>query len=166
MNSIVSPAAVPARRRSAIFTILAAGLVSAALDLLFACVFYGIRNSVSPLRIFQSIGTGWFGRASFEMGWTSGATGFFSHFAILIVAAGLFFAAARRLPILTRQAFWAGIAYGAAIYVVMNYVVVPLSAAPHGNRALDATIGELCSHLFLVGLPIAYIVRRYYRANA
>jgi uncharacterized membrane protein YagU involved in acid resistance len=166
VNSIVSPAAVPAQRPSAVSTILAAGLVSAALDLLFACVFYGIRNSVSPLRIFQSIGSGWFGKTSFELGWTSGAIGFVSHFAILIVAAGMFFAAAKRLPILTKQAFWAGVVYGAVIYVVMNYVVVPLSAAPHGQRALDATIGELCSHLFLVGLPISYIVRRYYRANA
>jgi uncharacterized membrane protein YagU involved in acid resistance len=164
VNSIVSPAAV--NRPSATFTILAAGIVSAALDLLFACVFYGIRNGLSPLRIFQSIGSGWFGKASFEMGWTSAAAGFVSHFAILIVAAGLFFFAARRLPILTKQAFWAGIAYGAVIYVVMNYVVVPLSAAPHGKRALDATIGELGSHLFLVGLTISYIVRRYYRANA
>lgn len=164
MNSIVSPA--PTGRLSPLSTILSAGIVSAALDLLFACVFYGIRNGLSPLRIFQSIGSGWFGRASFEMGWTSGAIGFVSHFAILIVAAALFFVAARRLPWLTRQPFWSGIAYGAVIYLVMNYAVVPLSAAPHGKRALDAVIGEACSHLFLVGLSISYIVRRYYRTNA
>ena len=165
MNSIVST--VPGRTPSAISTVLTAGIVSAALDLLFACVFYGIRNGATPLNIFHAIASGWFGPASREMGWTSGAIGIASHFGILIVAAALFFFAARRLPLLTRQAFWSGIAYGAVIYVVMNYVVVPLSAAPHGKRALDAVIGELCSHLFLVGLPIAYIVRRYYyRASA
>ena len=162
MNSIAS--ASLGRTSSALTTILAAGLTSAALDLLFACVFYGIRNGLAPLRIFQSIGSGWFGTASFQMGWTSGSIGFVSHFGILIVAAALFFFVARRLPLLTQQAFWSGIAYGAIIYLVMNYVVVPLSAAPHGKRALDAVIGELCSHLFLVGLPIAYIVRRHFRA--
>ena len=161
MNSLAS--AVTVRPPSAVPTVLAAGVLSAALDLLFACVFYGIRNGVAPLRIFQTIGSGWFGTDSFQMGWTSGAIGIASHFGILIVAAALYFLAARRIPALTRQALWCGLAYGAVIYLVMNYVVVPLSNAPHGKRALVPTIAELCSHLFFVGLAISYLVRRHFR---
>ena len=162
MNSIVS-SATPARP-SAAATILAAGIASAALDLLFACVFYGIRNGITPLRIFQTIGSGWFGTESFQMGWTSGTVGILSHFGILIVAAALYFLAARRVPLLTRQALWCGLAYGAGIYVAMNYIVVPLSNAPHGKRALVPMLAELASHLFFVGCVIAYLVRRHFRA--
>jgi len=162
MNSIASTPT--ARAPSALGTILTAGIVSAAGDLLFACVFYGIRNGLTPLRIFQAIGTGWFGRDSFQMGWTSGTIGFFSHFGILIVAAAIYFYTARRLSLLVRQPLLSGIVYGAAVFVVMNYVVVPLSASPAGHRALDATLGELASHLLLVGLSTSYIVRRFYRS--
>ena len=80
LNNIVS--AAPRKPSSALCTILMAGTVSAALDLLFACVFYGIRNGITPLDVFHAIATGWFGPASHQMGWTSGIIGILSHFGI------------------------------------------------------------------------------------
>jgi hypothetical protein len=50
--------------------------------------------------------------------------------------------------------------FGAAIYVVMNYVIVPLSAAPKFGSTTASTIGQIVVHLFLIGLPIALITRR------
>jgi hypothetical protein len=163
MNSAVYTLRMP-KPVSAIATILSAGIAGAALDLMFAFAYYGMKG-VSPQRILQTIASGALGTPSFTMGWTSAALGFFCHFFILIVAAWMFFAAARQLPLLTRNPWLSGIAYGTAIYVVMNFVVLPLSFAPHFQRALESIVGELCSHLFLVGVPIALIVRRYYRTR-
>lgn len=162
MSSIASPAP---RAPSPLATILAAGCIAAALDLLFAFTFYGIRNGISPQRILQTIGSGIFGRDSFTMGWESAAVGFVCHFAILIVAAAMYWYAAGRMRWMNRQALACGLAFGVAVYVVMNFVVVPLSAAPKFQRTLVPTIGELCSHLFFVGLPIAFLVRRYWQAR-
>lgn len=145
---------------SAAATILSAGVVAAALDLIFACVFYGLRG-IAPQRILQTIGSGWLGMDSFKLGWLSAALGFVSHFAILIVAAAMFFVAAKRIPLLTRNPWLSGLAFGTAVYVVMNFIVVPLSAAPHFQRSIDSVLGELGSHLFLVGVPVALIVRRH-----
>lgn len=152
------------RPAAAAMTVLNAGALAAALDLLFAFVWYGVRNGISPLRILQTIGSGILGPASFDGGLASAALGFFCHFFILIVAAWWFFMAAKRMPQLTRHAFMAGIAYGIAIYLVMNFVVVPLSNAPHFKRSAINTIAELGSHLFFVGLSISWLVRRYFRA--
>jgi len=48
----------------------------------------------------------------------------------------------------------------------MNFVVVPLSAiGTVFHRTLVPAVGEMSSHLFFVGLPIAYLTRRYWRAR-
>jgi uncharacterized membrane protein YagU involved in acid resistance len=163
VSSIVSPSST--RAPSPLATILTAGCVAAALDLLFAFVFYGIRNGIPPQRILQTIGSGLFGTDSFQMGWQSAAVGFVCHFTILIVAAALYFYAAGRMRWMNRQALICGLAFGVAVYVVMNFVVVPLSAAPKFQRSLVPFIGEMCSHLFFVGVPIAYLTRRYWNSR-
>lgn len=163
MSSIAAPSS--ARTPSPFATILSAGCIAAALDLAFAFVFYGIRNGIAPQRILQTIGSGLFGPDSFQMGWQSAAVGFVCHFTILIVAAAMYFYAAGRMRWMNRQALACGLAFGVAVYVVMNFVVVPLSAAPKFQRSLVPAIGEMCSHLFFVGLPIAYLTRRYWRAR-
>jgi hypothetical protein len=50
----------------------------------------------------------------------------------------------------------AGAAYGLAVYAVMNYVVLPLSAFPQraGPATLVLALGLLV-HVVLVGIPIA-----------
>ena len=151
------------RRAAALPTVLSAGALAAALDLLFAFTYYGVRNGIGPLRILQTIGSGVLGPAAFDGGAASAGLGLFCHFFILIVAAWLFFMAARHVPQLTRHAFASGIAYGVAIYLVMNFIVVPLSNAPHFKRSAINTIAELGSHLFFVGLAISWLVRRHFR---
>jgi hypothetical protein len=50
------------------------------------------------------------------------------------------------------------------IYVFMNYVAVPLSAAPNWKPAQGwAVVGGLMAHCFYVGLPIAFIARAFLR---
>jgi len=49
-------------------------------------------------------------------------------------------------------------AYGATVYVIMNLVVVPLSAVPKRPFAFDVVI--LVVHMICVGLPIALSVSR------
>jgi len=153
------------RPLSALGTICIAGVAGAAGDLLYAFTFYGLRG-ISPLRILQSIGSGWFGRASFDMGWLSATAGFVSHFGIVIVAAAIYFFVARHWSLLVRRPWLSGFAFGTAVYVVMNFIVVPLSAAPHFQRSIETVLGELTSHLFFVGVPVALIVRRYYGNSA
>jgi hypothetical protein len=47
-----------------------------------------------------------------------------------------------------------------AMYVVMHFVVIPLSRLPFHLPSLPNVIGELFSHIFLFGMVIAYGVAR------
>ena len=64
--------------------------------------------------------------------------------------------AARVAPSLSRRPLVSGVVYGIGIYLVMNFVVIPLSRI--GSRPLPAaivTITGLLVHMFLIGTPIA-----------
>ena len=81
--------------------------------------------------------------------------------------AGIFVVASQRFPALLRQPWLSGPAYGVLIYFVMNYVAVPLSAAPNWKLPQGwAIVGGLLAHCFYVGLPIAAIARAFLAAHS
>jgi hypothetical protein len=145
---------------SALFTILAGGAIAGTLDIAFAFTFAGMHGA-SPLRVLQFIASGLLGKDSFGDGWWSGALGAVCHYTILTVATALYLVSSRRFSALARYPFICGPLYGVAIYMVMNFIVVPLSAVQSRGHTLEGVIGDMASHLFFVGLPIALLVRRY-----
>lgn len=109
--------------------VLQGGLAIAMLDFVY-CVLFWSPQGVAPARILQGIAAGALGKASFGGGVATTLLG--AGFQWLI-GAGFVLAyalAARYLDALVRHPRRHGIAYGMALYVVMNMVVVPLSAAP------------------------------------
>jgi len=149
---------------SALFTILAGGAIAGTLDLAFAFSFAGMHGA-SPLRVLQYIASGLLGKDSFGYGWASGALGAVCHYTILTVATALYLAASRRFSALAQHPFICGPLYGVTIYMVMNFIVVPLSAVKSGGHTLEGVIGDMASHLFFVGLTIALLVRRHWQAH-
>ena len=143
-----------ARFRYAVYGGLAAG----ALDLIYICSFVAILYGIGPQRILHSIAAGWVGRdAARAGGAATAALGFVSHFAIAAVMAIVYYLAAIRLPALVRHPWRYGALYGLVLYVAMNYVVVPLSAAGDGTlkawQWLD--LAHVAAHVVLVGIPCA-----------
>jgi hypothetical protein len=135
------------------------GLTVGVLDILDAFIFFG-RRGASPTRILQSIASGLLGRASFQGGTATAALGLLLHFVIAFGIVGTYFAVARFVPFLTRRPFLTGPLYGLVAYGVMNFVVLPLSAAGSGGLAAGAVlINGLLIHAFGVGLPAALSAR-------
>ena len=147
-----------AGRMRALRTILLAGAAAATLDLMFAFAFYGATVGASPVRILQSIASGAYGMASFNGGIATALFGLVAHYGILIVAASFYYAASLFLLALRRHAVPCGLLFGIAIYWVMHYVVLPLSAAPKFRTTTLSATSEFLMHLVL-GLTIALIVR-------
>ena len=139
-------------------SIVFAGAAAATLDLAFAFAFYGATLGASPLRILHSIASGAFGMAAFDGGIATAAFGLLAHYFILIVAASCYFAASTRVAALRQRAAICGPLFGVAIYCVMHYVVLPLSAAPKFRTSTLSISSEFLMHL-LIGLTIALIVR-------
>jgi len=137
------------------------------LDALDAIIFFGIRNGVKPIRIFHSIASGLLGRErSISGGLKTALLGVFLHFLIAFILATVFYLASSILPLLIRHAVISGLIYGAAVYFVMNFVVLPLSAVPPRTGPIPWAVflNGVIGHALLVGLPIAFLARRSAKA--
>ncbi len=145
--------------------ILLGGAAAGVLDLAYAFVVYGALG-VTALAICQSIASGLLGRASYEGGASTAALGVVLHFFIATLMAAAFVLASRVLPVLLKRPVISGIVYGLILFVIMNLVVVPLSAI--GPRPLPTgwlMFGTLFTHIVFVGIPIAFIARRFLGAR-
>jgi hypothetical protein len=155
-----------ARRPRALDTILYGGLAVGILDGLFALIFYGLILGAKPMRIFQSVASGLLGKASFEGGTRTFLLGILLHFVVATCIAAVYYLASLKLPILIRHAVVCGLIYGMIAYLVMNYVVIPLSAiGSRSSFSLRLFLPAFIGHAFLVGLPIALLARRSAKAN-
>ena len=112
------------------------------------------------VRTLQSVASGLLGRAALQGGWGAAALGLFLHFTIAMGAATVYYCVSRKLNVLAERPWMSGVLFGALVYLFMNLVVVPLSAAPF---RIPLQITGLSVHMFLVGLPIALSVGHFAR---
>ena len=146
-------------RRTLLF-VLAGGLVAGTLDITFACVFWAIKAGAPVERIFQSVAKGLLGPAAFRGGAATAALGLFLHYFIATTMSLVYYFAAREWAALHRHPFACGAVYGLVLYAVMNYVVLPLSAAGAGSPDRLWIALSIAIHMFFIGVPIALLARR------
>jgi len=147
---------------SRIWTVFWIGLVAGTLDIGENIIFNYFRH-VTPYMIFQYIASGLIDGRAFAMGGESVALGVAIHYAIAMTWTVIFFLLSRKLIFLTRHAAVSGIVYGAIVYIIMNFAVLPLSRIPHAPKAmtLASRISGVLALLFCIGLAIALLVRRF-----
>jgi hypothetical protein len=153
----VAPAA--ARQASPFLLVLTGGLVAGTLDILYACIFWAVRAGVPAERILQSVAAGLLGGASFAGGSGTAALGLALHFFIAITMALAYYLMARRWARLQQHPWLYGAGYGVLLYAVMNYVVVPLSAAAPGSRDPVWITLSIAVHALFIGIPCALFAR-------
>lgn len=152
---------------SAPSAVLLGGLVAGVLDLAAVLAFWAARD-VSALAILRSIATSVLGPEARDGGAVAAVLGLALHFAISFVFAAAYVAVSARMRPLRDRPVVFGLAYGLLAYVIMTFVVVPLSLMetrpwppPLVNLAASLSI-----HLFLFGLPIALLASRIGAAAA
>ena len=157
------PAAVPRPVSPSIAPIVLGGIAVGVIDIAYACIFWAIKAGVPPARIFQSVAAGLLGRqAAVAGGAATAALGLALHFGIALTVAGVYYAAARYSQPLWRRPWVFGALYGVAVFGVMHYVVVPLSAAGGGRIAPFDLLWDGLSivvHAYGIGVPVALAAR-------
>jgi hypothetical protein len=153
------------QKTNALRTILVAGSIAGVLDLTAACVYSWLRAGVTPIRVFHSVASGLLGENAARGGWKTAALGIALHFLIATIWATVFYAASRIFKLLVNHPIPSGLFYGVVVYLLMNFVVLPLSAIPRRPvpPPLSARIYGALIIMFFVGLPIAFTVRRFAR---
>ncbi len=139
--------------------VLAGGLVAGTLDIIFACAFWAVRSKVPAQRILQSVAAGLLGKASFAGGVRTAVLGLALHYLIALTMSTAYYLAARHWALLWQQPLVYGTAYGLLLYIAMNFVVVPLSAAPPGSKDPLWITLSILAHVLLVGIPCAIFAR-------
>lgn len=136
-----------------------AGLVGGAVELVIVLPSQASLG-VMPGRMFQSIAGGLLGASTYVGGWQTIILGVICHFTIAVLAGLAYALAATQLPMLVRRPVLCGLGYGIIVYLVMTFVVLPLSAVPfHPTFKPVLAAISLSVHMVAFGLPIALMVR-------
>jgi len=151
--------------KRALGTAALGGGIAGLLDCLYATVLWGFLLGDNPAGVWQSVAAGLLGKASYEGGNATALLGLALHFCIAFVMALVYVLASRRLPVLTARPLLMGVLYGAALYVVMNFVVVPLSAIGFHAPSLKGSMRVIIPHILFVGPAISLITARRARTG-
>jgi hypothetical protein len=140
--------------------VLIGGLAAGTLDILFAITFWAVKANLPAKTILQSVAAGLLGRPSFQGGWATASLGLALHFLIALSMAYGYYILAQWWPLLYQQPWLCGAVYGLILYLVMNFLVVPLSAATPGSKDTLWIALSVAVHILLIGIPIALSVGR------
>lgn len=141
-----------------------AGLVAGTIDIGSASLI----NTLSPVVILHAIASGLIGEAAFRGGAATALLGLLLQWGMSILIAAIYVAAISLRPRMRGRWVVSGVLAGIVIFLVMNYVVVPLSAAPfrphlnlHGLLTAFSPYKFLANLLAMIlfGLIIAFFVR-------
>lgn len=146
------------RHRGAL-AILAGGAIAGTFDIIYAIV-YSSMHGVAATRVMQSVASGLLGQAAYDGGMSTALLGLALHYAMALLIAAIFWLASRRLAFMTRHAVVAGLVFGVCVYLVMNFVVIPLSAFPTKLVFTPERVAiNVIAHMLLFGLPISLVTR-------
>jgi len=140
-------------------TVVIAGVVAGAIDLAFNTV-KAINAGTSVLRPWKAVAAALLGKnAVIQGGDAMAIIGVGLHFLITIGAAAIYYLVAKRQGWLVRHAFLSGLVFGTLFFLVINYVILPLSVIGHPLYVGRETIAfALPAHIIMIGLPISMIV--------
>jgi len=103
------------------------GLLVAIGDMIFATTLWFSWTAAGLTQVFQTIAVGVLGKASYEGGVPAALLGAALHLFMATMFVLAYTLVGRRVPTLLRKPFVYGPLYGVLMYVIMNFVVMPLS---------------------------------------
>lgn len=154
LNTVTSTASL--QKTKLLTPILVGGFAAGLFDHLCAVYTYGWGVS-------RGVASGLLGKSAFQGGAGTWTLGLALQFFIAFSAAAIYCLVSLRLRFLRDNWVVCGLFYGIAVYLVMNLIVLPLSAFPFpvGPFKVSALIQGLLVHMILIGLPISFSLRRF-----
>jgi uncharacterized membrane protein YagU involved in acid resistance len=136
--------------------ILLGGIVAGTIDIGAACLISGR----SLTFILHTIAGGLLAKRAYSGGTETALLGLLLQEVMGIIIAAIYVIAAGALAVLRRRWLLMGLAYGVVIFLVMNYVVLPLSAWQVVPHFTTQKFLENMAAMLLFGLIVAYFARR------
>lgn len=142
------------------------GLLIAIGDIAFAITVWFSWNAAGLTRVFQSIAVGVLGKSSFDGGVSTAALGAGLHLLMATMFVLAYTLVGQRIPKLLHKPFVYGPLYGVLMYVIMNFVVMPLSrvGASPSFKHLDWIGMSIVAHM-VFGTICVLFARRALRSS-
>ena len=159
MTTIASTSFI--NRNSLVRLSVIGGIITGLLHLLIQVgLVYGLILKSPFISSLQYLASGAMGNAAFTGGLATALLAVILEFIITIIIAGIFILSADRTPLLRRYLIPGSLLYGFGVFIVMNFIVVPLSAAPPLPAPPMWLFTEIIlEHILLIGLPLGLLVR-------
>ena len=141
--------------RNIAIAILLGGLIAGTVDTGAAVLISG----KDALFILKFIAAGLIGKTALQGGAGTAALGLALQWAMSLIIAGIYVLASLRLGWLRRAWIQWGLAYGVAVFVVMNYVVRPLSAIGGIPHFTVSSFGQNLAAMLIFGLIVAFFAQ-------
>jgi hypothetical protein len=153
-------------RNSLLRSIVFGGMIIFIIQLIHSWIVTTLIQKTPFILVWQYIASGALGMVAFEGGIGTTLLGLFFHLIISLVIAGVFILSADRIPLLRRYAIAGSFLYGFGVFIVMNMIVTPLSAAPPlPVPTLPWLIEAIIEHILAIGLTLGILVRRNATTN-
>ena len=157
----------PTTRDSFFRATVIGGLILGMLHLIIQSWFvFSILEKSPFISVLQYVASGAMGNAAFAGGPATALLGLVFDVIMTTIMAGVFILSAHRIPLLRRHVIPGALLYGFGVFVVMNFIVLPLSAAPPlPAPPMWLFIENILVHILLIGLPLGILVQRNANTN-
>jgi len=109
----------------------------------------------------QYIASGAMGEDAYAGGLGTALLGLILEYVMTIIIAGIFIFSADRISLLRKNVIVGSLLYGFGVFFVMNFIVLPLSAAAVPQTpAMWLLIELVLEHILLIGLPLGILLQR------
>ena len=129
-----------------------------------SAIIMALARGSTPMRLLQFVASGVLGRRAFEGGAATAGLGLALHFVIAFAVVVVFHFARQQIAVVRERPIASGIVYGVIVWLVMNLVVLPFSAA-RPRHALVPDLIQIAIHIFIIGLPTSLLLRRFSGAS-
>jgi hypothetical protein len=165
MNSNAATIAPSNYRRPALRGILLGGFFAGLVDFIYPSVKAAMAGN-SWMGPWKGVAGGLLGQRAQAGGAEMVLLGASLHWLICFGAAAILYFVVSRVKWLPRQWLALGVIHGVAVLLVMNYVILPLSAIGKSIYPLENLHVSAFFHTLLVGWPTAFFVSRALKAEA
>ena len=143
------------------------GLITGLLHLIIQSWFvFSFLGNTPLMSVLQYVASGVMGNAAFEGGLATALLGLVLDLFMTTVMAGVFILSADRIPLLRQHVIAGSLLYGFGVFIVMNFIVLPLSAAPPlPAPPMWLFIEIILEHILLIGLPLGLLVQWNAKTN-
>ncbi|HVG16174.1 MAG TPA: hypothetical protein VM935_14485 [Chitinophagaceae bacterium] len=144
--------------------IIKSALLVAILDIGAALLQQFIKTGKNPEIVLKFIASGLFGMPAFSAGPMMSVYGLVLHFFIAFGFTLLFFLLVAKFPGMVKNVFLTGIVYGIFTWLVMQFLVLPVSKAPAIPLTLTGALLSILIIIVCIGIPLTLIARKRTKA--